>query len=216
MFYDLHNFNNFPIVAKLRNGSGSHNVKLLRSKSEILRYSKIMFGSGLSSSPGLYRKTSANLRSSKTIKLFINRAKRIPEFIRTLKDAKQFPNEKGYVVFQEFIPNDGFDLKIVVVGDKLSYLARKVSGGDIFYDRSLITKNIIELAFATSDKLGCKCMGYDYVVDKHTGIGKIVEISYGFSYTAQLSAYGYFDRSGTWHTTPLNAPKVLLNNLLYD
>jgi len=150
------------------------------------------------------------------------RAKRIPEFIRTLRGAREFPNERGYVLFQEFVPNDGYDLKIVVIGDKLSYIVRSIrkgdfrasGGGDLFFDKNYVTKNIIDTAFATSDALNFKCMGYDYVVNNKTGEAKIVEISYGFSHTALLQAGGYFDRNGNWHDDPLNAPKELLKNLL--
>ncbi|RZL44296.1 MAG: hypothetical protein EOP00_20305, partial [Pedobacter sp.] len=214
----------FPIVAKLRNGSGSHNVKLLKNKNELLNYSKIMFSKGFKSSPSLAYKASSNIKSSKSLKVFINRAKRIPEFLKTLSGAKAFPNEKGYVYLQEFIPNNGYDLKVVVVGDKLSFIGRNIregdfrasGGGDLFYDRSYITKNVIDSAFRANDLLGFKCMGYDYVVNKENGKGIIIEISYGFSHEALLLAGGYFDRNANWHEKPLNAPVELLQNLMVN
>jgi len=220
----LNDHQQFPIVAKLKNGSGSHNVKLIKNKSEALAYGKRMFGKGFSSTPSLLFKASSNIKSSRSVRTFINRAKRIPEFLRTLNGAKEFPNEKGYVFFQEFIPNDGYDIKIVVVGDKLSFIVRNIrkgdfrasGGGDLFFDRKYVTQDIIASAFAASDALNFKCMGYDYVVNNETGEPKIVEISYGFSHTALLQAGGYFDREGNWHEEPLNAPYEVLNNLLKD
>ena len=214
----------FPIIAKLRNGSGSHNVKLIRSSSELIRYSKTMFSKGLDSAPSLLYKTSANLKSSNDFKTIIKRAKRIPEFLRSLSNAKKFNRERGYVFLQEFIPNKGFDLKIVVIGDKLSFIGRNIlngefrasGGGSLFYDKSVIFKNIINSAFETSDALGFNCMGYDYVVDETSGIGKIVEISYGFSSQALLDAGGYFDRQGNWHQEPLDAPIEILRNLISE
>lgn len=212
----------FPIIAKLRGGSGSHNVKLLRTPTELLRYARKMFGSGISPSPSLMYKTVSNARTSRNWETMIKRVKRAPEFFRTLKNAKKFPNEKEYVFLQEFIPNDGYDLKIVVVGDKLSFIGRNIrkgefrasGGGDLFYDRSYVTKNIIESAFRTSDLLNFQCMGYDYVVNKDTGEGKIIEISYGFSHAALLGAGGYFDREGNWHDVPMDAPKEILKNMI--
>jgi hypothetical protein len=59
-------------------------------------------------------------------------------------------------------------------------------------------------------------MGYDYVVDKKTREGLIIEISYGFSHEALLSAGGYFDRKGNWHDEPLNAPEEILRNLILE
>ena len=140
------------------------------------------------------------------------------------RKATAFPNEKGYVFFQEFVPNNGYDLKIVVVGNKLSYIVRKVrsgdfrasGGGDLFYDRSLVTKDIIESAFSVNEKLGFSCMGYDFVVDKASGKGKIVEISYGFSHTALMEAGEYLEKNGDWVKEPLNAPYEVLNNLFKE
>lgn len=228
MFYALTDLKNeintitFPIIAKLRNGSGSHNVKLIKSQKELVNYGNIMFSKGFSSSPSLIYKASSNVKSSKSLKVFINRAKRIPEFLKTLASANEFPNERGYVYLQEYIPNNGYDLKVVVVGDKLSFIGRNIrqgdfrasGGGDLFYDKKFMTKNVIDSAFRTNDLLGFKCMGYDYVVNKETGEGIIIEISYGFSHEALLLANGHFDRNGIWHDEPLNAPVEILTNLL--
>ena len=91
---------------------------------------------------------------------------------------------------------------------------RASGGGDLFYDNTIINQNIVDIAFHVNDKLGFRCMGYDFVIDKNTGEGKIVEISYGFSHTALLNAGGYFDRRGKWHNTPLNAPHEILKELV--
>lgn len=220
---DINNLN-FPIIAKLRNGSGSHNVKLLKTKESLLLYSKRMFTKGISSAPSLIFKASSNIKSSRSLITFVNRAKRIPEFLRSLSNAKKFNIERGYVYLQEFIPNDGYDLKVVVIGGKLSFIGRNIregefrasGSGDVFFDREKVTENVINSAFEASDKLGFKCMGYDYVINKNTGEGKIIEISYGFSHNALLEAKGYFDRSGIWHSQPLNAPEEILKNLLSE
>lgn len=211
----------FPIIAKLRNGSGSHNVTKLDTPEKLRNYGKKMFTSGLNSAPSLLFKASSNIKSSKNLKTFIKRAKRIPEFLNSLSNAKKFNVERGYVYLQEFIPNDGFDLKIVVIGDKLSYICRSIrpgefrasGGGDIFFDKEKVSKNVIDSAFKVSDDLGFNCMGYDYVVNNATGEGQIIEISYGFSHHALLEAGGYFDRQGKWYSVPLNTPNEILRNL---
>jgi glutathione synthase/RimK-type ligase-like ATP-grasp enzyme len=214
----------YPVVAKLRNGSGSHNVKLLNSQKEALNYCSNIFGKGISSSPSLIFKSSSNFNSAKSLKVFLSRIKRIPEFLRTVRNSKQFSKERGYVFVQEFIPNDGYDLKVVVVGNKLSYIARNVrkgdfrasGGGNLFVDNSIVTKEIINYAFTTNIRLGFKCMGYDFVVNNRNNQAKIVEISYGFSHAAQLICGGHFDQTGLWHDLPLNAPKELLSDLIDD
>ena len=214
----------FPIVAKLRTGSGSHNVKMIRSEGQLLSYASRMFGKGFKASPSLIYKTSSNVRSSHDWATFKAKAKRAPEFFKVLKSAKQFPNEKGYVYLQEFIPNDGFDIKVVVVGDKLSYFVRPIrshdfrasGGGEIYYDRSKITRQIIDSAFATADALKLRCVGFDYVIDNTTGEGKIVEMSYGFSNQFIIGSGGYFNRQGEWIDEPLNSPQELLKNMIAE
>lgn len=212
----------FPIVGKLRTGSGSHNVKLLKSKHQLLHYASKMFSGGFNPAPSLLYKTSSNIRSSHNKQEFISKLKRAPEFLRTLAGARHFPHEKDYVYLQQFIPNDGYDMKVVVVGDKCAFLVRPVrshdfrasGGGEVFFDKKYFNKQIIESAFKTSDALGAQCMGYDYVVNKETGEGVIVEMSYGFSHKAIMASGGYYDRDMNWHNTPLNAPYELLDNLL--
>ena len=219
----IEQFDKYPLVAKLKSGSGSHNVKIIKSKNELLSYAKRMFGKGYNPCPNVFYKVKSNYQSSKgNNSLLMSRIKRIPEFYRTWKNAKQFPNEKGYVFLQEFIKNDGFDLKIVVVGDKLGYFARHIrkndfrasGGGDIYYDNSLITKDIIDSAFKTIDILGSQCIGFDYVFDNKKKIGIIVEMSYGFAHNSIIHSNGYFDREGIWHDEPFDAPKEILKKLL--
>jgi len=214
----------FPVVAKLRCGSGSSNVKLLENKNEALGYAKKMFNNGYKTAPSILYKTRSNIKSSRNWETFVKRFKRIPDFIMTLKNARKFPNEKGYVFLQEFIPNDGYDLKVVVIGDKLSFLARDIrkgdfrasGGGSIKYDKSLINQDIRKSAFDLSEKLGFQCMGYDFVIDKRDNSGKIVEISYGFSHTAQIESGGYWDREDIWHDEPLNAPVEIISNIIKE
>lgn len=218
----INNYAEFPIIAKLKCGAGSHNVQLIKSGLEAKCYVRKMFGKGLSSSPNIIFKASSNLKSSKSWKTIVSRIKKIPEFLQTLDRSKRFGNEKDYSYFQEFIPNDGFDLKVVVIGDKLSFIARNIrkgdfrasGGGSFSFDRSLVPDNVIKSAFEISDKLGFQCMGYDYVIDKNSNEGKIVEISYAFSHTVLLGAGGYWNRDLEWFEEPLNIPNEIIDNLL--
>lgn len=225
MFYDykdcekwLKTEAEYPIVAKLRCGSGSNNVKLLKGYHQAKHYAKRMFSSGYNPTPSIVYKAYSKAQSSKSLKVAISRIKKIPEFLNTRAHAKKMPMEKGYCYFQEFIHNDGYDLKIAVVGDKLSFLCRDTrkgdfrasGGGDIKYTKSLITKQIISSAFEAYDRLQLACIGFDYVVDKDTGEGKIVEMCYGFDYKAIMGACGYWDRNCVWHDEPLNVPAEVL------
>lgn len=210
----------FPVVAKLRTGSGSHNVKLLKSRRQLLNYASKMFGRGFNPAPSLVYKASSNIRSSHNWASFKAKARRIPEFLRTLRGANRFPREKGYVYLQEFIPNDGYDMKIVVVNGKCAGLWRPIrshdfrasGGGDVFHDRSRLTRQVVESAFRTADALGLRCVGFDYVIDNRTGLGRIVEMSYGFFSPGIEGLGGYYDQDYNWHDEPLKTEDEIIKS----
>ena len=229
VFYDKETFDEWvnsqaevPIVGKLRTGSGSHNVKLLKSKSALLSYGHKMLKDGFNPAPSLIYKASSNARSSHDWETFKKKLKRAPEFLRTLAGARKFPHEKGYIYLQEFIPNDGYDMKVVVVGDKCSGLVRPIrshdfrasGGGEVFFEKKYFTEQIIKSAFAVADALGTQCIGFDYVVDNRTDNGLIVEMSDGFAHEAVMASGGWFDRDCQWHEEEFNAPKEILRNML--
>lgn len=212
----------YPLIAKLRCGSGSSNVKKLNTKREAVKYAKRMFTKGFNPSPSLLYKAYSKAQSSHNWKTAVARIKKIPEFLNTRRHANQLPDEKGYCYFQELIQNDGFDIKVVVVGDKLSFIIRHVrkgdfrasGGGDLCYDKKYMTKQIIDSAFEAAKVIGTQCMGFDYVVDNRNGEGKIIEMCYGFDWEAVLNAGGYFDKKGVWHDEPLNVPVEVIKNLI--
>ena len=86
----------YPLVAKLRCGSGSNNVKLLHNVKEAVSYTKRMFSKGYDPTPSLGYKAYSKLQSSKNLKMMISRVKKIPQFLNTRKHAKMMPIEKGY------------------------------------------------------------------------------------------------------------------------
>lgn len=218
----IHNSGQFPVVAKLKSGAGSNNVTLINNANELKRYGRKMFSTGVSSSSKFTYKAISQVKSSKNINDIKSKLKKIPQYINKRRLSKQLPREKGYVYFQEFLPNYGYDLKVIVVGDKLSFVGRKIrkndfrasGGGNLFYEKEILTNDIIKTAFKISDTLNFQCMGYDFVIDSRDKKAKIIEISYGFSHTAQLDLGGYFDREGIWHNEPLNAPVEILKNLI--
>ena len=212
----------FPLVAKLRCGSGSNNVKLLHNVDEATRYAKRMFSRGFNPTPSLAYKAYSKLQSSKDLSMILARIRKIPEFLNTRAHARMMPMEKGYCYFQEFIPNDGYDLKVVVIGDKITFCARNVrkndfrasGGGDCYYDRNLLTDDVMDEAFVTAKRLKMNCVGFDFVVDRTSGKGKIIEMCYGFDYVAQQDLNAYVDKSHVWHEEPLVIPYEVVSMVL--
>lgn len=214
----------FPLVAKLRCGSGSNNVKLLHNTAEAIRYAQRMFSKGFNPTPSLAYKAYSKVQSSKDLSMMIKRIKKIPEFLDTRRHGKMMPFEKGYCYFQEFIPNEGYDLKVVVIGEKMTFCARNVrkndfrasGGGDCYYDRTLLTDDVIDSAFEAANKLHMNCVGFDYVVDKASGIGKIIEMCYGFDYEVQRDLNAYIDKEHVWHTESVIVPDEIIQLVLKE
>lgn len=213
----------YPIVAKLRTGSGSHNVKLIKNKRQLLKYArKMLRGGGFNPAPSLFYKASSNIRSSHDKATFVSKARRIPEFLRTLRSAKKFPHEKGYVYLQEFIPNDNYDMKVVVVNGKCAGFCRPVrshdfrasGGGELVYDNSKLTRTLIESAFQAAERLKLRCVGFDYVIDKRDNTPKIIEMSYGFLSSALTKVGGYYDREYNWHDGGIVVEDEIIESLL--
>ena len=56
----------------------------------------------------------------------------------------------------------------------------------------------------------------DFTLKNKTKEAVIVEMSYGFSHIAILSAKGYFDRNCIWHDEPLNVTYEIIANIFKD
>lgn len=231
VFYDLERCLNwlgseakYPLVAKLRRGSGSNNVKLLKNAAEAKHYARHMFSRGYSPAQSLVYKTYSKAQSTHSVGVLKSRIKKIPKFLKSWKYSKGMSNEIGYCYFQEFIENTGYDIKVAVVGDKCSFLTRrtrkgsfKASGsGDITYQKEWITEDIVRSAFETSEKLNTQCMGYDYVVREADQKGFIVEMCHGFDHEAIADCKGYWDRDLVWHDEPLNVVTEVLEMLVKE
>lgn len=195
----------FPKVFKLRGGAGSANVKLVRSLSEASKLTSRAFGRGFSSFNRLnYLKE--RIRKYRLGKdSFLGVLKGIGRIFIPTEFAKFHGREKGYAYFQDFIPDNRFDIRVITIGNKAFGLKRMVrendfrasGSGHIIYDHAEIPADCIKIAFDTSDKLGFQCMAYDFV--RHTDKQLIVEISFGFAVKAYDHCPGYWDKSMTWH-----------------
>ena len=212
----------YPFVAKLKAGSGSHHVSLIHTPAEAHAYGARMFGPGIHPRPNLAFKARSNVQSARSIRQVLSRARRIPEFLRTRRNIGRFDVEQGYVYVQEFIPNAGYDIKIAVVNGKVGYFARHVrpgdfrasGGGAFFYDRAVVPKTVVRAAQETARRLGSLCMGFDFVVNSESGEPRIVEMSYGFSHRGILDAGGHWDADGTWVEAPLSVPVEIIRALV--
>jgi len=212
----------YPKVWKLRNGAGSDNVRLVKDYRSARKLIKKSFGSGYKQYEGWsnlkerYRK----YRIGKTS--LWNVIKGIIRLFYTTEYARVTGREKGYVYFQEFIPGNEFDIRVVVVGDKAFAIKRLVRDNDfrasgsgyILYEKSHFDDDTIRLAFEVSAKIKDQCMAYDFVYLE--GKPHIVEISYGFSKEGYDPCVGYWDKDLNWYDGPFDPYGWMVENLLQE
>lgn len=196
----------FPKVFKLRGGAGSANVKLAKTKSQAKKFILKAFGRGYTQFDrlGYLKERYSKWRQGKDT--FIGVCKGIARLFIPVEFAKMHSNEKGYAYFQDFIPNNTFDIRIVVVNEKafaIKRLCRKddfraSGGGSLVYDKQQIDERCVQIAFEVNDKIKSQSIAYDFVFDKEN-IPLIVEISYGYAAPAYDKCEGYWDREMNWH-----------------
>jgi glutathione synthase/RimK-type ligase-like ATP-grasp enzyme len=204
--YEWLNITTYPIVFKLRGGAGASNVKLVKSKAEAKKLVKKSFNSGFKYyDPKVYfldifqKFKSGKSTPFELLKSFA-RLFKLPEF------TKMYSREKGYVYFQDFIPNNNFDIRIIVIGEKAFAFKRLVrqndfraSGSGCFiYDKLQIDLRCVEIGFDLNEKLKTQSIAYDFIYDKENN-PKIVEISYGFNEKVYDQCEGYWTKDMQWH-----------------
>lgn len=211
----------FPKVFKLRGGSGSSNVQLVENKHKAKKLIKKAFGKGFSQFDKFnhLKFRYKNFKSGK--ESFVGVLKGIVRLFIGNEYSNMVPREKGYVYFQDFIPNNKFDIRVIVVGEKAFALKRLVrkndfrasGSGNILYNKSEIDERCIQISFNVNEKLKCQSIAFDYVFDENNN-PLIVEISYGFDVKAYDPCPGYWDSSLKWHEGKFNPQEWMVEDLI--
>ena len=194
----------YPLVLKLANGAGSVNVKLVGDASEahlwierlftyqVQSLDEEQFGS-LSLSRSLRRATSLILRRS-------------PSLLR----ENGYEPQSGYVLFQEFLPDNRWDTRVTVIGNRAFAFRRfnrpndfRASGsGLIDHDPDLIDQRFVRLAFTVTNRLRSQSCAIDglYRGPEHV----VGEISYTYVSWTVHDCPGHWVLSGDAETGRLD------------
>lgn len=212
----------FPKVFKLRGGAGSSNVKLVHTKSQAIKLVNKAFGVGFPS----YDRW-GNLKET-WMQFKRNPAKKYHEFLKSIRRffvSTEFARikgpEKGYVLFQEFIPNNKYDIRVVVIGERAFALKRLVRKNDfrasgsgmIEYDKELIDERCVKIAFEVTQKMKGQCVAFDFVFDSNNN-PLIVEINYGFAHEAYFKCPGHWDQNLNWYEGSFNSAEWIVEHIL--
>ena len=222
---DWVNKTTFPKVFKLRCGAGSLNVSLVKTKSKARWLVKKAFGTGFLHVIRFSRfkdrlwvlKRDKNLAAMRGVLSGFARM-----FIPT--EVERFSNnEKGYIYFQDFIPDKEYDTRLIVIGDRCFGVRRYCRKGDFrasgsgikAYEPELFDKKCIQSAFEIAKKLKTQSVAFDFICD---GLQpKIVEMSYCFLMGSFYDdCPGYWDSHLTWNEKIVNPQYFMIEDFLEE
>lgn len=199
----------YPKVFKLKTGSSSSNVHLVRAEDDALELIDLMFGPG--TYPRGFTKVSPELDVLPERRSGLRAAARLAQLAalenRPLHERGRYwwQPEKNYVYFQEFLPDNPGDTRITVIGKRAFGLRRanrlddfRASGSKILdFDPDRIDPECIRLAHRISGALGAQSMAYDFLVDP-CGRPAVTEMSYIYVDWAVERCEGYWDPDLVW------------------
>lgn len=196
-----------PLVGKLRRGAASNNVFLLKTKTEARAFCRRMFGPGINPSPRLFSDMGVRMSKAKKMKNPKDLVKAFSKLAEKISEArKHFPFEKGYVLFQEFMPDNSYDIRINMIGDRAWGFTRNMRKNDfrasgsglLDYSRDRVPERVVKSAMAISRKLGFQAMNYDFLKNRK-GEYKLLEMSCGTFAKLIYDCPGHWDRNMKWH-----------------
>ena len=180
------------------------------------------FGRGFPAVPAYLSDMQTRLRKNKSVQEFWARLTRAPRtLLNVLALRRQMPRQQGYLNFQEFIPDNAFDTRITIIGDRAFGFMRKnrpndfrASGsGNIVYAPDKIDKRCVEIAFSVADRIGTQSLAFDFLFNpQHEPM--VGEISYCYKSSAVHACEGYWDHQGVWHTGHVWPEEAILDDLL--
>ena len=187
----------YPLVIKLAGGITSENVKLLNSFEVAVYWVDRLFGAGTVAlqRPTLDGLSGVRRRLKDSMRLMV---KGLPPSPSRRNDL-----HRDYLMVQEFLPDNGHDTRITVIGNRAFGFRRfnrpddfRASGsGRIDWDPAKIDPEIVRLAFRTAGKLGTQSLAVDGMY-RPGGQPVLVEISYYYEGWALHECPGHWEMRG--------------------
>ena len=197
----------FPKVFKLRGGAGSKNVMLVRTSNEAVKLVNRAFGKGFSQTSirTLVSEDCRKVREGKMSTIVLLKDI-VAYYLKPGTFHKAYHAEKGYAYFQDFIPNNSFDIRVCLVANHAIAIKRIVRKGDFrasgsgcfVYAKSEIDERCVQIAFEINKRLKTQSIAIDFVFDSKNN-PMILEISYGFATNAYDKCEGWWDQQLNWH-----------------
>ncbi len=202
----------YPVVHKLSSGAGSSNVRMIHNARQARQAVMQAFQRGFmpysmneyalwrfTRGTGLMRQVLQRPADAFRHLLFGHSPRFHPLYWRP---------ERGYVYFQEFLPDNSFDTRVTVIGRRAFAFRRmnrpndyRASGsGTIDYSPDGIDVECVRTALDLSLRGGFQSMAYDFLCSGHRPV--VCEVSYAFADSAVQTCPGHWchedDATLTW------------------
>jgi len=196
----------FPLVWKLRGGAGSQNVRLVRNLQEARAIVRRSFGRGWRSSRfHALREKFWHFHRRPGLGSFFDIGRGLGRAVIPHPVYREQSIERNYVYFQDFIPENDHDIRVIVIGERAISIKRMTREGDfrasgsgvIIHAKDAIPEDCIRVAFDVTKMIGSQCCAFDFVRDGSDW--KIIEISYAFSLAGYIDCPGYWTSDLSWH-----------------
>ena len=211
----------FPKVFKLKGGASAANVSLVRTREQAIQKINKAFGKGFPQFDKIAN-IKEKYRKYKEGKIGLTGyLKSLLRFMVPARFTNSSGREKGYVYFQEFVPNNDHDIRIIIVDNKAFAIKRVVRKGDfrasgsgqIVFDREQINIECVKIAFNVNKKIKAQSIAYDFVFDQN-GNPLIIEISYGFAGAIYDACEGYWDENLNWFDEKVCPQQWMVDGIL--
>jgi len=194
----------FPKVFKLRSGASSTNVQLVKTVKDAEKLIKRAFSGGFEKN-NYFRWIADRWAQYKSGGCHL---KWLLMGLFTFYPYKErfHKSEFGYVYFQDFLPNNDYDIRVLVIGNRAVAKKRmnrkndfRASGsGNLFFDKEEINIDFVKTAFEINKKLRMQSAAFDFL---HNPDGSIAlsEISYCCGLKTNKDYSGYWTSDLQWH-----------------
>jgi glutathione synthase/RimK-type ligase-like ATP-grasp enzyme len=211
----------YPVVFKLRSGASGQNVRLVKSFSQAKALISKSFSSGFkhNSKKQILMDRFLKFMHNRDANAFRNLLQCIYRIIIPKYGEKFLKKEIGYVLFQEFIPDNSYDTRLVIIGNRCFGAIRhnrkndfRASGSGITdYSHNKIDKRPIKFAFEIAGKLGTRAIYLDFINDKNSNplLMEVCFASYVYPYD---NCEGYWDSELVWHEGQQNLQYLMLED----
>lgn len=210
----------FPKVFKLSVGAGSSNVKKVENYSQGYKLIKKSFGKGFKQFDGWANFKDQFIKYMYGKLKFIDLINAFGRIFINTEFGKFKSNEKGYAYFQDYVPKNDCDYRVIVIDSKAFAIKRMVRNSDfrasgsgvILYGQEYFTNELIERAFEVTKKINSQCCAMDFIYENDDIL--LIEVSFGFSMKGYEDCDGYWDEELNYHKCQFNPYEWMLDTVI--